>query len=116
MIWVDLARDSLSVTTPEIYLVGEVVNRDWEAPVAAGRFMVDNSNGIVTITRELTTGYLRMHTWHKWHYYWWQHELVVRDGMIEFRGNGSALNPVKLPGRNTTIELDFRNGTGTIAQ
>ena len=116
LVWVDLEADSLSIAVPEVYLIGEVVGGMWDAPVVSARFLVDNENELITLTRELTTGYLRMHVWHPWHYHWWQHELVIRDGKIEYRGNGNALNPVKVTGGSKSIELDFRKGTGTILQ
>ena len=116
LVWIDLETDSLSISVPEVYLVGEVVDGIWDPPVASARFFVDNENQLITLNRNLVTGYLRMHVWHPWHYHWWQHEFVIRDENIEYRGRGKALNPVKVTGGSKSIELDFREGTGTILQ
>lgn len=113
MVWIDLERDSISITTPEVYLIGDAVG-SWDAAVAENMFTVDNPNEVLTITKDLAAADLRMHAWHKWHYDWWQHEFNIFEGVIEYRGTGGDQAAVPVTGGSTTIELDFKEGTGSI--
>jgi hypothetical protein len=115
MVWVDLERDSISITEPEVYLIGDAVG-SWDAAVAENIFTVDNANEKLTITKELAEANLRMHAWHKWHYDWWQHEFNIFDGTIEYRGTGDDQAAVPVSAGSTTIDLMFKTGTGSITQ
>jgi hypothetical protein len=114
MVWVDLERDSISITSPEVYLIGDAVGGYDEVAAPENMFTVDNPNKVLTITKDLTAGNLRMHAWHKWHYDWWQHEFNIFDGVIEYRGAGGDQAAVPVNGGTTTIELNFKEGTGSI--
>ncbi len=113
MVWVDLKKDSISITKPEVYLIGDAVG-SWDAAVAANKFTVDNTNSVLTITKTLSAGNLRMHAWHKWHGDWWQSEFNVIDGKIEFRGTGGDQAAVPVTAGSKTISLNFKAGTGSV--
>jgi hypothetical protein len=57
-----------------------------------------------------------MYAWHKWHYDWWQHEFIILNGMIEYRGTGGDQERVNVAAGNTTIDLNFKTGEGSITQ
>ncbi len=113
MIWVDLERDSISVAEAEVYLIGDAAG-SWDAALPANKFTVDNANEVLTITKDLVAGNLRMNAWHKWHYDWWQHEFNIIGGNIEFRGTGGDQAAVPVAAGTATISLNFKAGTGTI--
>jgi hypothetical protein len=113
MVWVDLERDSISVSSPEVYLLGDAVG-GYDAAVAANKFTVDNANSVLTITKDLAAANLRIHAWHKWHYDWWQHEFNIINGTIEYRGTGGDQAAVPVTAGTKTIKLNFKTGTGTI--
>ncbi len=115
MVWVDLERDSISVTSPEVYLLGNTVG-SWDTPNDFG-FTVDNDNEKLTITTDLVAAdELRMYAWHKWHYDWWQHEFMVLNDMIEYRANGDDQERVVTAVGAATIDLNFKTGAGSITQ
>ena len=116
MVWIDLDRDSLSITQPEVYLIGATLGDVWDTPNPDAIFTVDNENEKLTITRDLSAGELRMYAWHKWHYDWWQHEFMILNGMIEYRGKGGDQERVSIDAGTTTIDLNFKTGEGTITQ
>ena len=116
MVWVDLERDSISVTSPEVYLIGATLDNVWDTPNPDALFTVDNANEVVTITKDLTAGELRMYAWHKWHYDWWQHEFIILNGEIAYRGTGGDQERVNIAAGNTTIDLNFKTGAGSITQ
>ena len=119
MVYVDLDRDSISVTQPDVYVMGETLG-SWDTANPDGKFTVDNANEVVTFTGNLSAAELRLYAWHKWPgstagNEWWQHEFMVLNDMIEYRGKGGDQERVTLTGGETTIELNFRTGAGSIA-
>jgi hypothetical protein len=115
MVWIDLERDSISVAEAEVYLIGDAVGA-WDAAVPANKFTVDNTNEVITITKDLSAANLRMNAWHKWHYDWWQHEFNIIGGNIEYRGTGGDQVAVPVTAGSAVISLNFKTGTGTIVQ
>ncbi len=115
MIWVDLERDSISVAAPEVYLLGDAVGT-WDTPNDF-IFTVDNDNEKLSITTDLVAAAeLRMFAWHKWHYDWWQHEFMVLNDMIEYRGAGGDQDRVNTAAGTVTVDLNFKTGAGSITQ
>lgn len=45
---------------------------------------------------------------------WWRMEFILRDGKIEYRGNGGDQEPRVNVGAGKTVTLDFNKGTGTV--
>ncbi len=45
---------------------------------------------------------------------WWTREFIIRDGKIEYRGNGGDQEPRVAVTAGQTITLNFNEGTGTI--
>ncbi|MEZ5070095.1 MAG: hypothetical protein R2751_03765 [Bacteroidales bacterium] len=115
MVWVDLQRDSVSLAVPRIYLIGATLGNDWQAPIETARFGYDGDSERFVLVHPLVSGELRMHVWHPWHGYWWQHEFTIRSGKILYRGDGDAPSGEKVYTRTWRIELDFRDGVATLA-
>ncbi len=116
MVWIDLERDSISVTVPEVYLLGDAIG-SWDTPNADALFTVDNANEKLTITKTLTaTPELRMYAWHKWHYDWWQHEFMILSDVIEYRGAGDDQARVAVADGEATVDLNFKTEAGSITQ
>ncbi|HRX69438.1 MAG TPA: SusF/SusE family outer membrane protein, partial [Tenuifilaceae bacterium] len=122
MVVVDFKENKISIEDPKIHLIGDCVGGDYSAPVAAGKFTVDNTEGILTLTKSLDAGELRMHAWHKWFGSaqtppadWWQEELMILNNTIEFRGTGGDQERVTLTAGSYKIDLNFKTGAGSIA-
>ena len=120
MVVVNLETDEIAVVDPQVYLIGDPVGA-WDTALEDALFTVDNVSEVLTITRNLEAGELRMYAWFDaaegWFTDWWQSEFIILDGVIEFRGRGDDQERVNIndPGEYT-IELDFRNNTGTVLQ
>ncbi len=119
MVTVNFETSEIAVTQPMVYLIGDPVG-SWDAGVEANLFTVDNPNMLVTITKELAAGNLRMYAWMDkgWFTDWWQAEFRINpaDGMIEYRGTGGDQEAVPVNAGTTTINLNFKDGTGEINQ
>jgi len=117
MVVVDLDTEKISVVEPTVYLIGDAFG-SWDAANADGLFTVDNANEKITITKTLTAGNLRMYAAHS--YFpsgdWWRTEFMILDGAIVPRANGGDQDPVSVTGVETTIDLIFKDMTGTITQ
>ena len=57
-----------------------------------------------------------MYAWHHWHYDWWQHEFMILNDMIEYRGKGGDQEAVTIGAGSTTIDLNFKTGAGSVTQ
>ncbi|WP_173074026.1 cadherin repeat domain-containing protein [Tenuifilum thalassicum] len=121
MVVVDLKENKIIISDPKVYLIGTTVGDNWTAPVADAKFTVDNANEVITLTKALDAGDLRMHVWHKWFPVqdpqpvdWWQAEFIILNNKIEFRGNGNDQERVNLTAGTYKIDLNFKTGDGTI--
>lgn len=122
MVVVDLKENKISIADVKVHLIGATIGNVWSAPVADGKFDVDNANEVVTITKNLSEGELRMHAWHKWFPLqspqpvdWWQAEFIILNNTIEFRGTGDDQQRVNLTAAGTyKIDLNFKTGAGSI--
>ncbi len=112
MVVIDLKKETIEVTTPGVYLIGDSVG-SWDASNPANKFNVGDD---ISITKNLAAGTeLRMHVdASTLACDWWQAEFIVLDGKIAYRGTGNDQDRVKLNGGNTTISLNFQDGTGSI--
>lgn len=119
MVVVNLETNQIAVTEPQVYLIGDAVN-NWDTANPDARFEVDNDNEILTLTRNLETGDLRIYAWFDhvddWFTDWWQHEFIILDGEIVFRGRGDDQERVQAPAGENRIDLNFRTHEGTITQ
>ncbi len=116
--WIEGSDYEIAVTEPLVYLNGDIVG-GWDGGDADALFTVDNDNEVLTITRDLEEGHLRIYAWFDkgWFTDWWHSEFVIRDGEIEYRGDGNDQEPrVNLDAGNYTIDLNFRTGNGTITE
>lgn len=115
MLVVNLRSGQVSVTRPQVYLIGDAVG-SWNAQNQNFRFNVDNSNKLISLLKLLEGGSIRMYAWQDkgWFTHWWHSEFNVYDGGIIYRGNGTNLGLVGvIPGFHT-IELDFINGEASL--
>lgn len=114
---VDLDANRISISEPKVYLMGNTIG-SWDVNNADGLFTVDNANEKITISKTLEVGELRMYVSHP--YFpendWWRTEFMILEGAIVPRGNGGDQERVSVSGVATTIDLNFKTMTGTIAQ
>lgn len=120
MVVVNLETDEIAIADPQVYLIGETIDNWDDVPNPDARFTVDNENEIITITRNLIAGNLRMYAWFDlvddWFTDWWQHEFMIFSNVIEFRGRGDDQDSVQVPGGENRIDLNFKEGEGSITQ
>lgn len=81
MIMVNLQTEQISISQPEVYLIGDAVG-SWDTKNMDYRLSVDNSYQIITTLKEFSTGTLRMYAWHAggWFTKWWNSEFNVFNG------------------------------------
>lgn len=129
MVVVNLDEEKIAVVDPKVYLIGNAID-SWDTANAAGLFTVDNANSVITITKSLAaTPELRMYAWFDaadWftkartgggtQVSWWQVEFIILDGKIEYRGAGGDQARVAVDAANYTINLKFKDNTGTITK
>ncbi|MFO7842981.1 MAG: SusF/SusE family outer membrane protein [Bacteroidales bacterium] len=115
MVVVDLENNLISVTEPEVYLIGNTVG-SWDTADPNAKFTVDNVNEVITITKDLAADEIRMYAWHSYFTDWWQSEFMVLNNTIEFRGNGNDQERVNVNAGSNTVELNFRTGVGSIIE
>jgi hypothetical protein len=118
MVVVNLKEEKIAVVDPKVYLIGDAIG-SWDTANAAGMFTVDNANEVVTLTKDLSaTAELRMYAWFDaaegWFTDWWQSEFMILDGKIEYRGAGNDQARVAVDAANYTINLKFKDNTGSI--
>ena len=116
MVVVNIDTQEISVTAPQIYLIGDTIG-SWDTAAVGALFDVDNENEFVTITRELEAAELRMYVWFDkgWFTDWWQSEFMIFDNEIEFRAAGGDQDRVNHDeAREYTFDLNCRTGEGSI--
>ena len=114
MVVVDMTANKISIADPKVYLMGSVYDPAWNTANAAGLFTVDNANGLITITKTLSAGDVRVYAWHPWFTDWWQSEFIVLNGQIAFRGTGNDQDRVTVTPGPYTVNLNFKTGAGSI--
>lgn len=119
MVVVDLKENKISIADPKVNLYGAVLSTDWSVRAL---FTVDNANEIITLTKTLLAGEVRMHASHKWFPLqtpqavdWWQAEFNVYNNLIEFRGAGGDQAKVNVDAGDYKIDLNFKTGAGSIS-
>jgi hypothetical protein len=120
MVVVNLEEEKIAVVDPKVYLIGDAI-ASWDSANPAGLFTVDNANEVITITKDLSaTPELRMYAWFDaaegWFTDWWQSEFMILDGKIEYRGAGGDQARVAVDAANYTINLKFKDNTGSITK
>ena len=119
MVYVDLKANKISVTAPEVYLIGSTIGDVWDYAAPAGKFTVDNASKKITSPAFTGAGELRMYATCPLSQLddpkadWWQMEFIVLDGKIAYRGKGDDQARVSVTA-GQKIALDFQAGTGTI--
>ena len=113
MVVVDLELNLISVVDPTVYLIGDCVG-GWGQAVPENMFTVDNPNEVLTLTKELLDGDLRMYAAHSYFFDWWHVEFMIFNDVIEFRADGGDQDRITLTAAEYTIELNFKTGAGSI--
>ncbi len=119
MVVVNLLDETVEVNAPMIYGLGDAYG-NWDAAQAATLFTVDNTAKVITSTATTADGNFRMHVAAATltngdgnAIDWWQAELAVIGGAIEYRGTGGDQAAVPTT-TGQVVTLDFVAGTGTI--
>lgn len=115
MVAVNLLTEQIYITTPEVYLIGDMVG-SWDIQNPKGRFAIDNSYEILYIMKALNGGILKMYAWLDvdWFINWWNAEFNIDNDIIKYAGTGTVLEPHYLPEGGYKISLNFRAGSATI--
>jgi hypothetical protein len=119
MVYVDLKAEKISVTDPEIYLIGAAIGNVWDYALAAGKFTVDNTAKKITSPAFTGAGELRMYATCPLSQLdtpkadWWQTEFMVLNSKIEYRGIGGDQARVSVLAGKKAV-LDFKANTGVI--
>ena len=114
MVVVDMKNNTVQVTEPKVYGIGNAFGGAWTAYDPNYLFTIDNANGVIKFDGVPDDGDLRLHVGATTlNCDWWQAEFNVIGGNIEFRGTGNDQAAVPVTsGQN--ISLNFKEGTGTI--
>lgn len=118
MVVVDYGKEQVLIVEPEVYLIGDCIG-SWNSYNPDALMDVDNANMLITTTKDLNEGELRMYVGAvyegaNWLGDWWQSEFIILNGELVFRGTGDDQERVKLNGGTTTINLNFQLGEGEI--
>ncbi len=119
MVYVDLKAEKISVTAPDVYLIGAAIGNLTEYAYAAGKFSVDNTSKKVTSPAFKNAGELRMYATCPLSQLdtpkadWWQMEFMLLTGKVEYRGNGGDQARVSVLAGKKAV-LDFKANTGVI--
>jgi len=118
MVYVDLAKDSISIAPAKVYLTGDPSGGYPTAIKPGDLFTVDNINSVLTLTETMAAGYLRLYANHKWMAVsdWWQTEFMILSNVIEFRGTGNDQTRVPVTAGSHTITLNFKSLAGSVAK
>ena len=118
MVYVDLKANKISVTAPEVYLIGDAIGKVWDYAAPVGKFTVDNTAKTIT-SPVLQAGELRMYAASPLAKIdtpiadWWQTEFMVLNGKIEYRGKGDDQARVQVTAGKKVV-LNFVTNTGEI--
>jgi starch-binding outer membrane protein SusE/F len=115
MVVVNFQSKQVSISRPEVYLIGDAVG-SWDAQNPLALFSVQDAFNVLYLKRRLIAGNIRMYAWHNkgWFTYWWNTEFNVYNNEIKYGGNGSNLEPVSVIDGVYEMKFDFRKGEGSI--
>ena len=109
MIFIDQAEDLISIEPAQVFGIGDAFG-GW----AEGKYplSIQGKEASIQVSHD---GALRLYTTNTYAkgIDWWRMEFVLRDGILEYRGNGDDLEPVEVH-EGELIRLDFTANTGTI--
>lgn len=119
MLYVDLKNEKISVTVPDVYLIGAAIGNLIEYAYTAGKFTVDNNTKKITSPLFKNAGELRMYATCPLSQIdspkvnWDQMEFTLISNKIEYRGKGEEQAKMYvLAGKK--VVLDFSTGSGII--
>jgi hypothetical protein len=114
MVVVNLLDETIEVNVPTVYMIGDAVG-SWTAGEATSLFTVDNANEVLTFTKDMLAGDLRMYAAATTMACdWWQAEFMILNNVIEYRGIGGDQTRVPVTAANYTINLKFKDNTGSV--
>ena len=115
MVVVNFQLKQISISRPEVFLIGDAVG-SWEPQNVLAIFSVQDAFNVLYLKRRLDAGNIRMYAWHSkgWFTYWWNTEFNVYSDGIKYAGNGLNLQPVSVINGVYEIKLNFRTGEGAI--
>lgn len=113
-ILVNYGAGTISITTPKVVLKGPAASANWDATFLTDPFTISITNPKEMISPVFDeSGDLRMFVEISG-YDWWKCEFIVRNGNIEYRGNGGDQEPRVQATAGGKVTLDFNAGTGVI--
>ena len=109
MIFIDMVNDLISIEVPQVHGMGDAFG-GWDQ--GKNPFAVEGATMSATTKAD---GNLRIYVTNTYAegIDWWRMELIVRDGIIEYRGNGGDFEDVPVLA-NQKVTLDFSNDTGSV--
>lgn len=110
MIFIDMVNDLISIEVPQVHGMGDAFG-GWDQ--GKNPFAVEGATMSATTKAD---GNLRIYVTNTYAegIDWWRMELIVRDGIIEYRGNGRDFEDVPVVLANQKVTLDFSNDTGSV--
>ena len=104
-----MVNDLISIEVPQVHGMGEAFG-GWD--LGKNPFAVEGATMSATTKAD---GNLRIYVTNTYAegIDWWRMELIVRDGIIEYRGNGAEFKNVPVLA-NQKVTLDFSNDTGSV--
>lgn len=111
MVYIDMPNDKITIEPAKIYGMGDAFG-SWD--MGAHPFTIEGNKASITATN--ASSELRMYAGSSaaTGIDWWKMEFILRDGVIEYRGNGGDQNPRVAVAAGDIITLDFNAGTGII--
>lgn len=116
MVVVDMKNNTIQVTEPKVYGIGNAFGGSWTAYDDNYLFTVDNANEVIKFEGVPDSDDLRMHVAASTLVCdWWQAEVNIVGTDIVFRGTGG--DPASFPVTSgQTISLNFKAGTAAVAK
>lgn len=110
IVYIDLPNNKITLEEARVYGIGDAFG-DWSERTYP--FVIDGQMMEITAPNSATE--LRMYaTCSATIADWWRMEFIVRDGVIEYRANGSDQEPRVPINAGEKVTLNFNAGTGTI--
>lgn len=115
LVVVNLYANQISITKPEVYLIGDVVG-SWKRQNTQTRFTFNDTLQELYLKLTLKAGNIRMYVHHSkgWFPYWWNTEFNLFTGKIEYLGKELSVGSVTVNNGAYEIKLYFNKDEGSL--
>jgi hypothetical protein len=115
MVVVNFQSKQISISRPEVYLIGDAVE-SWDTQNPMALFSVQDAFNVLYLKRRLAAGNIRMYAWHNkgWFTHWWNAEFNIYNDEIKYAGNNPNLEPVSVIDGVYEMKYDFSKDEGSI--